>query len=229
MTMINKTCLSLLLVLVTINPLFIQSAKAQQPAIVPFDRERVLAGQAVIIRDGRIAQIDGRGKYLMPVRKMLENVATLNRQNVEGTTAKANFAGTWALDKANSEGLPPGMDQLMTVVHTGDKLSLETKLITEQGEQVVPDSYVLDGKEVEFTPRTPGGQAGKGKRIAKWTADGNGIEVSETATFDTPEGPVNIQATRKWTLSPDGKTLKIEMTVDGPNGKQVLKRTFVRK
>lgn len=189
--MIKKTCLFLLLVLVTINPLFIQRAKAQQQA--------------------------------------LENVAALNQQKVEGNTAKGNFGGTWTLDKANSEGLPPGMDQIMTVVQTGDKLSLETKLITEQGEQVVPDSYVLDGKEVEFTPRTPGGEAGKGKRIAKWTADGNGIEVSETATFETPEGTANIQATRKWTLSPDGKTLKIEMTVDGPNGKQVLKRTFVKK
>ncbi len=49
--------------------------------VVPFDRERILAGQTVIVRDGRIAeigpvdktkvpagalQIDGRGKYLMP-------------------------------------------------------------------------------------------------------------------------------------------------------------------
>ena len=49
--------------------------------IVPFDRERILEKQTVIVRDGRIAQIgpagkvkvpagalmiDGRGKYLMP-------------------------------------------------------------------------------------------------------------------------------------------------------------------
>ena len=172
-----------------------------------------------------------RGRWLpeSELRKMLENVAALNRQQTEGNTAKVGFGGTWTLDKSNSEGLPPGMDQLMTVVQTGDKLSVETRLITEQGEQVVPDSYILDGKEVEFTPKTPGGQSGKGKRTAKLGTDGNSIEVSETATFDTPEGAVNVQATRKWTLSPDGKTLKIDMTVDGPNGKQLLKRTFIRK
>src|SRR4051794_36384301 len=49
--------------------------------VVPFDRERVLEGQTVIVREGRITQfgptskvkvpagalkIDGRGKYLMP-------------------------------------------------------------------------------------------------------------------------------------------------------------------
>ncbi len=156
-------------------------------------------------------------------------VQTSSAQTQQRIIAKVGFSGTWVLDKANSEGLPPGMDQLMTVVHTGDKLSLETKLMTEQGEQVVPDSYMLDGKEVEFTPKGIGGQVGKGKRTAKLGADGNSIEVSEQATFDTPEGAVSVQATRKWMLSADGKTLKIEMTVDGPNGKQASKRTFSRK
>ena len=144
-------------------------------------------------------------------------------------SAKADFSGTWILDKTKSEGLPPGMDQTMTVVHTGDKLSLETKLITEHGEQVVADSYMLDGKEAEFTPKTPGGQSGKGKRTAKWAADGNGIEVHENSTFDAPEGSVDVQMTRVWTLSADGKTLKIDITAEGPNGKQQIKRTFVKK
>jgi hypothetical protein len=46
---------------------------------------------------------------------------------ITAAAAKADFSGTWILDKSKSEGLPPGMDQTMTVVHTGDKLSLETK------------------------------------------------------------------------------------------------------
>lgn len=167
-----------------------------------------------------------RGRWLpeSELRKMLENIAKLNGST---TQAKVDFSGTWSLDKANSEGLPPGMDQLMTVTLSGDKLSLETKLITEQGEQVVADSYMLNGQEVEFSPKTPDGKTGKGKRTAK--LNGNNIDVSEQVTFDTPEGAVTIQTTRKWTLSPDGKTLKIDMTIEGPNGKQVLKRTFIKK
>ncbi|HKR14373.1 MAG TPA: amidohydrolase family protein, partial [Pyrinomonadaceae bacterium] len=113
-----------------------------------------------------------RGRWLpeSELRKMLENVAKLNAASTPAAStpaspsAKVDFSGAWALDKANSEGLPPGMDQLMTVTQTGDKLSLETKLITEQGEQVVADSYMLDGKEAEFTPKGPGGLTGKGKR-----------------------------------------------------------------
>ena len=180
-----------------------------------------------------------RGRWLpeTELRQMLDNIAAQNRAPApvtaapaaaaSSTSAKADFSGTWQLDKSNSEGLPPGMDQIMTIVQTGDKLSLETKLITDEGEQVVADSYTLDGKETEFTPKTPGGQSGKGKRTAKWTADG--LEVSETSTFDGPEGPVNVQMQRKWVLSADGKTLKIELVAEGPQGKQQIKRTFIKK
>ena len=35
--------------------------------------------------------------------------------------------------------------------------------------------------------------------------------------------------TRVWTLAADGKTLKIDITADGPQGKQQVKRTFTRK
>lgn len=180
-----------------------------------------------------------RGRWLpeSELRKMLDHLAALNRSNATVssvkpatlTSAKADFSGTWILDKNNSEGLPPGMDQTMTVAQTGDKLSLETKLITDEGERVVPDSYVLDGKEAEFAPKAPNGQTGKGTRTAKWSADGNGFEVNETAVFIGPEGQVDIKTTRIWTLAADGKTLKIELTVEGPNGKQQVKRTFIRK
>ena len=140
--------------------------------------------------------------------------------------AKANFSGTWALDKERSSGVPPGMDQTMTVTHEGDSVKIETTLKGEQGEQVVPDSYTLDGKEKELER---GGA--KGKRTSKWTADGNGFDVTENVKAQTQEGgEVELQATRKWTLATDGKTLTIEMTVKGgPQGEQQVKRTFVKK
>lgn len=143
--------------------------------------------------------------------------------------AKANFSGTWVLDKSKSEGLPPGMEQVMTVVQTDDKISLETKVTTNDGEQSFPDSYTLNGKETEFTPHGPNGLTGKGKRTTKWSADGNGLDVSETATFETPDGDVAVEATRKWMMSADGKTLTIEMKVKDPNGTRESRRTFVKK
>jgi hypothetical protein len=35
---------------------------------------------------------------------------------------KADFSGIWTLDKSRSEGLPPGMDQTMTVRQAGDRV-----------------------------------------------------------------------------------------------------------
>src|SRR4051812_42412989 len=88
-----KAGLSALLALLLLNTPLAQSAKraAETSAaevvafvnvnVVPMDRERILEGQTVIVRDGRIAEIapaskakvpagalsvDGRGKYLMP-------------------------------------------------------------------------------------------------------------------------------------------------------------------
>lgn len=147
-----------------------------------------------------------------------------------GAAAKANFSGTWTLDKSKSEGLPPSIkDQVMTIKQEGDKLTIDSKLTLEQGEQVVNDVYTLDGKPADFTGRGMGGAEGKGKRTAKWAADGNGIDVSEEIVYDTPQGPVTINITRKWALSADGKALTIDMDVVTPMGSQHIKRVLVKK
>jgi hypothetical protein len=143
--------------------------------------------------------------------------------------AKADFSGKWVLDKAKSEGLPPNIEQTMTITQTGDKIELETKITSPQGERTIKDSYTLDGKEADFTPQGPQGAMGKGKRTARWSADGAALEVSETATLDGPNGPDEVSATRKWTLAADGKTMTIELTFNGEQGTQKTKRVFVKQ
>lgn len=148
--------------------------------------------------------------------------------NALALPVKADFSGTWKLDAAKSTGLPPGMEQTMTVVQTGDIIKLETKVKGPQGEQTVPDSYAVDGRENDFKPANA--PNGKGKRTAKWNADASGIEVTEKAEIETPDGgTVTVEATRKWTLAPDGKTLTIEMKVKSPQGEQESKRIFVKQ
>lgn len=137
-----------------------------------------------------------------------------------------NFSGTWRLEAAKSEGLPPGMNQEMKVSQNGDEVKIETKVITEKGEQTVPDSYNLNNQAMDFEPTFPGGVKGKGKRTAKRTE--NGFEVVEKSSVDTPEGAVTIEMKRKWQLAADGKSLIIEMEVKGPQGEQKTKRTFIK-
>ncbi|HZG53769.1 MAG TPA: hypothetical protein VEZ40_16820 [Pyrinomonadaceae bacterium] len=148
---------------------------------------------------------------------------------VAAAAAKADFSGKWVMDKTKSEGVPPTVEQTMTVVQTGDKIELETKITTPQGERVVKDSYTADGKETDFAPQGQRGAMGKGKRTAKWSADGTSLEVSETATLEGPNGADEVSATRKWTLAADGKTLTIELTFSGEQGMQKTKRVFVKQ
>ena len=70
MTIVKKISASLLLVFVTFSVLFVTRAEPQQQGIafvnvnvVPFDRERVLPAQTVIVRDGRIAEIGTAETY----------------------------------------------------------------------------------------------------------------------------------------------------------------------
>ncbi len=140
--------------------------------------------------------------------------------------SKADFSGKWTMDAAKSEGLPSGMDQIMTVSHKGDQITLETKVMPpDQPAFSVSANYTLDGKEAAFTQQTPNGEA-KGKRTARWAADGKGIEVKEEVVIETPEGAVTIKIDRKWVLSADGKTLTIDLTQSGPQGDNHSKRVF---
>lgn len=147
----------------------------------------------------------------------------------QGAVAKADLSGTWALDKARSEGLPPGMDQTLTLKQTGDRVEVEAKISGPQGEQTVTDGYILDGQPKDFEPALVGGGKGKGKRTSTWAADGGGFDASEEATLQGPDGEETVKATRRWRLSPDGKTLTIEMSFEGPGGGGKSKRVFTKK
>lgn len=118
---------------------------------------------------------------------------------------KPDFNGSWAMDRARSFGMPGNLQQTMMVTQTGDQIDLETKLIQPDNERTVKDSYLLDGKEREFTPQVPPNAPSnapkpKGKRTANWLPNGKGIVVNEVTTSETDKGPVTNQLTRKWTF-----------------------------
>ncbi len=143
--------------------------------------------------------------------------------------AQANFAGTWVLDAQRSQGVPEGIEMTMTVKQDGNRVQIETNVSSPQGQQTIPDLYVLDGNETDYKPPVIGEGTGKGKRTAKWSADKSGLESTESATITGPEGEATITAKRKWTLSPDGKTLTIDLTMNTPAGEQISKRVFAKK
>jgi hypothetical protein len=143
---------------------------------------------------------------------------------------KLNFSGTWTMDRGRSYGLPPDVQQTMMVTHTDNKIDLETKITSSQGENSIRDSYIVDGQEHEFTPQGPTGPVAgsKGKRKAAWLPNGRGITVEEETTSETPKGPTVGHLIRKWTISNDGELI-IDLYIDDQRGSFETKRTFIKK
>jgi hypothetical protein len=53
---------------------------------------------------------------------------------------KPNFSGTWNMDRARSFGLPPDMNQTLTITQKDDRIEVETRLIQPNNERTVKDT-----------------------------------------------------------------------------------------
>ena len=141
---------------------------------------------------------------------------------------KPNFSGTWTLDQARSYGIPQNMKQILTITQTDDRIELETKIIQPNNERTVKDTYVLDGKEYDFTPLAPPNQpAPTRKRTATWLPGDRRNQVTDVTTAETQRGTVKTQTVRKWTMS--GGELVVDMYIDNPNGSFEAKRIFTKQ
>lgn len=165
----------------------------------------------------------------MMARKMLLTVAAMMTLSlIAAAAAKPNFSGTWTMDRARSFGLPGDMNQTLTVTQKDDQIEVETKLIQPNNERTVKDTYILDGKEYDFTPAVPpNAPPAKGKRTSVWLPGDRGIQVTDVTTAETPKGPVTTQTVRKWTMS-NGE-LVVDMYIDNPNVSYEAKRIFIKK
>jgi hypothetical protein len=170
----------------------------------------------------------------MRLRTPIVCLATLALASLAAfAAAKPNFTGSWELDQSKSHSIPPTMKQWLTVVHAGDKLTVETKISDARGERTQKDEYTLDGKESEFAPTPPpnapaGTPPPKGKRKSSWMPGDRGVLIEEEIQTTTPDGPATIIVARKWMMWPDG-TMSIEIIQETPRGTFNSKRVFVKK
>lgn len=147
--------------------------------------------------------------------------------------ARPNFTGTWELDQSRSHSVPRDVQQTMTVVHEGDSVSVETKIVDPRGERTVKDAFKLDGKEAAFDPPKPpnapaDAPAPKGKRAGRWMPNDRGFIIEEEIVAQTPKGEDVAIVARKWMHWPDG-TLSIEIITERGGNAFNNRRVFVKK
>jgi hypothetical protein len=164
-------------------------------------------------------------KKLLPAFAAIMTLSML----VWAASTKPNFSGTWNLDRARSFGMPADMTQILTITHKDDQIEVETKIIQPNNERTIKDTFVLDGKEHEFTPAVPPGQpVPKGKRTVSWLPNDVGITVTDITTAQTPNGEATTQNVRKWAINASGE-LVVDTYVDGPRGSFEAKRIFKKQ
>ena len=149
---------------------------------------------------------------------------------VTSAAAPANFAGTWTLDKAKSQGLSARLQNadsvLWVITQDAKQISIESKVTGGQppaggapggpgtgggmGRGMGmggPQTYNLDGSE---TTADMGGQmTGKSTMKATWSNDGKTLELSRKSVFTTPDGERTSTSTQKLELSGEGKMLTV--------------------
>ena len=145
--------------------------------------------------------------------------------------APANFAGTWALDKAKSEGLQGPMASIdQTRVVTQDAKTFTVEASFSGGEQPRPPqkrSFNLDGSEttMDVTGRMPG----KATLSAKWQGDGKILELNSVTKANVQGNDITITSMEHWELTDGGKGLKVHRASENPRGKQESTLVFTKK
>lgn len=162
---------------------------------------------------------------------------------------KANYSGTWNLDKEKSTLSGPMRVDGMTLTVTQSPKDIKVDSVTKRlpppnmPEAANPGrgpgrgfggfgmgdgstTYSLDGRELKVEMDGPNG---KMPVIYKGTQEANGsLKLSSSRTFNGPMGEVTLVTKESWTLSADGRTLTIDRENTTPRGNQTSKLVFVK-
>jgi hypothetical protein len=156
---------------------------------------------------------------------------------VTAAQAQPQFTGTWVLDRSQSQlparghhghGMadPNGPAEIKLVVEQqGNTLKATRTMARGTRERSMSETFVLDGSErTETTHR--GGTA-----VTKATLGGDRLVLHKTHTMAAKEqGQPARTFSREsvWTLSPDGRTLTIDTTMQSARGDRSMKTVFTR-
>jgi hypothetical protein len=177
-----------------------------------------------------------------PIR-MLALSALAVVATVAAVHAQPNFSGTWVLDQAQSKFTPAmGADQsgrpgagdqakgaqgerprpqvTLQVEQTGNTLKA-TRTFEQHGKQrTMSESYTTDGKESTQT-------GGRGTVVTRAAFDGDKLVVSSKHQAKDKQGqPVEMNRESVWSLSPDGRTLTVNSTMQTPRGERTMKSVY---
>lgn len=142
-----------------------------------------------------------------------------------------NFSGEWTLNEQKSElGQFGGRGAARTIKVTSSDangIAMERISTNMNGEEVVrKENLTFDGKAFESA-----GGFGNSKRkaTAKWSADGQAMEIDAVMTFDRDGEQMEIKQKETWKLADNGKTLVIDASSSSSFGESTTKLVYEKK
>ena len=139
--------------------------------------------------------------------------------------ANADFSGEWKLNEQKSELGQYGRMAARTIKITSqpDAISFERNVTAQNGEErTVTEKLTFDGKETESAPF---GTAKK-KSTAKWTDDGQTLNVNSVITFDRNGETMEIKVAEAYKLIDNGQGLSIESNSTSSFGTNTMKLVY---
>jgi hypothetical protein len=150
--------------------------------------------------------------------------------------AAPNLTGTWVLDRAQSEFAKPDAeggkgrqgghhgaagrgDAKMTVAQDGNTLTVTRIMARDGKERKFTETYTLDGTEHATKNR-------RGAVTTKALYEGDRLLVNTSYAMTTKDGERQMSRSSVWTVSPDGQTLTIQTTMQGPRGERQMKTVY---
>lgn len=138
--------------------------------------------------------------------------------------ANPNFSGSWKTNAAKSDfgPVPPPEKWEMEVEHNDPALKVKTTMANQMGERTTEAAYTTDGKET-----TVGEGPAATKAIVTWEGESIVFKTSRKANMQGEE--IEIKGVEKWSLSSDGKTITVDMTLTAPMGEFQMKRVMEKQ
>jgi len=156
-------------------------------------------------------------------RTTLATFATMLLLAGSAAAQKPDFSGSWKLDHEKSDSMPQisgaGRGTMMPTELFITQLSTRMTVEMKIAERTRTMSFNLDGSP----SRNPGMMDNEMVTTSTWVD--NTIVTKGKNSFKTPMGAVAIETTEVRSLSEDGRTMTVDMTVVSPRG--TVKRRMV--
>jgi hypothetical protein len=140
---------------------------------------------------------------------------------------KTDFTGEWTLNEDKSDfGDGPAFAAIKIVVkQEGETITIERTRMGRDGEErTSSETLTMDGKE-----NISENERGSSSSVVSWSGDGTNLIITSKREFNRDGQTFEMNSKEVWTLSEDGKILKIQSDTSSPRGERSVSLVYDKK